>query len=622
MAKVNSKKIWLFRVILFSIPVLILLLAELALRIGSYQKEYGQAIVPYKYHSDYLTSNRSVGQLYFGKSSYGAFGTQDTFLKNKPADRIRIFALGGSSTAGYPYMYSGTFPALLEQRLQALYPDHPVEVINLGMTAVNSYTVRDLARACLDYNPDLLIIYAGHNEFYGTLGSGSARSAIGTRRNLTLAYLNLRRIKLFQLISNLAGRIIKSDKQNTDTSGTLMATMAENQSIALDSKLYRKTGEIFRANVTDIIRWYQPEGVPVLLSTLVSNLKDQPPFVSLPGDSSAQDHYQAGRQAEQQGQFKLADYHYRQAKDRDGLRFRASEDLNKIIRSFNNETGVFICDTDNWFRSISPDGLIGNNLILEHLHPNLEGYFQIAKALSHTIVGMNLLRITHPDLPPPVTQPDDGFFRQRMPVTELDHQIANYRIQILTSGWPFNNSDRYIGTADLQPTTRIESLAKAVLTRDSNFEKAHVELAEYFRQNGNIERAIAEYRVLSTTFPANESPYQALGKLYIEAGDYTAAKPVLRHTIELINDSYSYKWLGAILVNESDSRSAIPYLKKAVQLNPVDYQASYNLSGAYFLNGDTTLALRQLDLLLGKNPRFPGAQQFYNDLTKARQKKK
>ena len=42
----------------------------------------------------------------------------------------------------------------------------------------------------IEHNPDLLLIYAGHNEYYGALGVGSTES-IGNARWLVKTYLNL-----------------------------------------------------------------------------------------------------------------------------------------------------------------------------------------------------------------------------------------------------------------------------------------------------------------------------------------------------------------------------------------------------------------------------------------------
>jgi hypothetical protein len=41
---------------------------------------------------------------------------------------------------------------------------------------VNSYTFYDKIDEILKEDPDAILIYAGHNEFYGELGIGSSKS--------------------------------------------------------------------------------------------------------------------------------------------------------------------------------------------------------------------------------------------------------------------------------------------------------------------------------------------------------------------------------------------------------------------------------------------------------------
>ncbi len=64
----------------------------------------------------------------------------------KPAGTYRIFCLGGSTTVGFPYWYNGSFPSFLRDRLRRTFPERSIEIINLGMTATNSYTVVDMVR--------------------------------------------------------------------------------------------------------------------------------------------------------------------------------------------------------------------------------------------------------------------------------------------------------------------------------------------------------------------------------------------------------------------------------------------------------------------------------------------
>ena len=76
------------------------------------------------------------------------------FLKEKPANGYRIFVLGGSTTAGFPYGNNLDFARILNRRLSDQFPEKKIEIINCAMTAVNTYTVLDLMDEILEQQPD------------------------------------------------------------------------------------------------------------------------------------------------------------------------------------------------------------------------------------------------------------------------------------------------------------------------------------------------------------------------------------------------------------------------------------------------------------------------------------
>jgi len=71
------------------------------------------------------------------------------------------------------------------------FPEMNIEIINLCLTAVNSYTISDFAKQVSKYEPDAVLIYAGHNEYYGALGIGST-SRLGSNVNIVRSLLQLR----------------------------------------------------------------------------------------------------------------------------------------------------------------------------------------------------------------------------------------------------------------------------------------------------------------------------------------------------------------------------------------------------------------------------------------------
>ncbi|MCB9247259.1 MAG: hypothetical protein H6613_01265 [Ignavibacteriales bacterium] len=173
----------------------------------------------------------------------------------KKQNSFRVFILGGSSAEGYPFSPMGSFSRYVRKRLELVYPNTHIEVINLGMTAVNSYTLLDLLPGVLDQKPDLILIYAGHNEYYGALGVGSVQS-FGSSRNLINLILYLNNFKTTQFVRNSIHWVTSLffSSENIKSSGTLMSEMAKDKNIILDSDVYNAGLEQFEDNLTDILQ--------------------------------------------------------------------------------------------------------------------------------------------------------------------------------------------------------------------------------------------------------------------------------------------------------------------------------------------------------------------------------
>ena len=80
-----------------------------------------------------------------------------------------------------------------------MLPGRLVEMVNLGTSAVNSYTLYDQIPEILEQKPDAIFIYTGHNEFYGALGVGSSEQ-FGAYPGFVRTCLKMQRLKTFMLV--------------------------------------------------------------------------------------------------------------------------------------------------------------------------------------------------------------------------------------------------------------------------------------------------------------------------------------------------------------------------------------------------------------------------------------
>jgi tetratricopeptide (TPR) repeat protein len=609
----KNKKIF-FTLVTILIPVLFFVFLEIFLRIISYAGDTDLIISGPPEQSKYYTINPNAAARYFSKYEINLQTAYDVFLKQKPANGYRIFVLGGSTAAGYPYGNNLMFSRILNQQLNEVFPGMTVEVINTAAPAINTYTQLDFLNEILDYKPDALLIYSGHNEYYGALGVGSIESLGRCRWFITL-YLKLQKFKSFILLRNIITGVLSFFQTDTDDiSGTLMERMVEDQKIPLGSELYEEGKKQFAANLRDILKQARAANVRVLLSELVSNVRDQKPFISVAGASelTANQAYSRAEAAEKKGDYQQAKKYYYRAKDLDALRFRSPEDFNRIIHNLGREFNVPVVPMKEYFEKESPHGLIDNTLMLEHLHPNSDGYFIMADAFFNTMRDQKMIDADWDS----TRIPDFSSFKKTWGYTSLDSVYAALRIQILKGGWPFQpKSAPNKALLAFRRKNIVDSIAVRIIQdKLYNLEHAHVDLAVYYVDRNIYPQAFAEYNALVCLTPYNVSPYIKAAEVLIKAGKLNQAFPILNQSLQLENTVFAQKWMGQILLNQNRIDDAIPYLERAYQADHKDPQLLFNLSGAYALSSEFEKARKLLYDLEKIDPDFPNADNLEDQL--------
>ncbi len=610
------KKKLLFYGITFSIPVLFFVILEVILRGVNYHGNTDLFIDPNIPTAEYRIPNPNFASRYFFYTKVIPNPSIDVFLAEKPENSFRVFAMGGSSAAGYPYGFNGTFSRVVDDVLQDAMPDKNVEVVNVGVSAVNSYTLYDQLDEILEHKPDAIMIYAGHNEFYGALGVGSNEN-LGGFPGFVRFYLKLQRFKTFLWLRDVivnVGQWFAGDAEQP--SGTLMERIVASRSIELGSPKYELAMIQFESNLEEIIKTFEENDIPVYVGSVASNLKDHIPFVDIADGEqpSALATFNEGRRAYADENYTEALEKYEYAKDLDGLKFRAPSEINQIIKTkadeFDQTTYVPI---DEAFKNNSENGITGFGLMLEHLHPNEEGYFLMGKTFSEVILQdletKGVLRYE-------VRDEDWENYFDKMHMTYFDDRIEWHRISTLKQGFPFVQGPKpapYQQT--YKPIDVADSLAFDVVHRDLGWDRAKVELADHYEKTKQLDKAIEEYLGLIRNQPWNDSPYVFAARIYLDRNNFQEAEPLLRTAYKINPDEpYINKMLGAIELNSGNAKSAIPLLEKAVSLSPRDTQALFNLSGAYGTDQQFEKAMEIARKAYQINPNFPGLQPWMMQL--------
>lgn len=622
----SSAKQRLFRLLLFLIPIVLLCTLELLLHLLKVGGDRRLFVPTPDKNSKYFGINRAVCKRYFQGDNFVPSPRKDLFLQQKPENGFRIFVLGGSTTAGFPYGNNLTFPRILHRRLVNTFPEKRIEVVNMAMTAINTYTLLDFMDEILHQEPDMILIYAGHNEYYGALGISSMES-LGRTQGLARLSLRLQRFRTFILLRQIIGRVKsflgKSSQESVerDPMKTIMSRIVRDQSIVYGSSLYERGKNQFKSNMETILQKASDADVPVVLSELVSNVQDQAPFVSESSTEypSADAVFERALDFERADRLEEAKHAYYLAKDLDVIRFRAAEDLNVLIHEFGQDYQIPVVPMKTVFESASPDGLIGSELMHEHLHPNKHGYFLMAEAFYQTLRENRMIRSNWPE----AKSGGGDRLKNIWGFSRLDSTFAALTIRHLKGGWPFKEkSVPNTALLSYRPKTVEDSIALEILIGgELTLEKGHIRLAKLFEERGRYGDAFEEYMALIYTVPSLDIFYEMTIAYLLRHKQYGRLLGLLKEGVAYNPSPLLFKWIGQLYLTQGQTSEGIQVLERVRKESPDDAQILMNLARAYyklrrFKDGDARYQrlrflypgspdLKQLEVLrraMGQNP--------------------
>ena len=104
-------------------------------------------------------ANRSAG--------VNIWGYRGPVVSKKQASEVRVAVLGGSTVFGYGVMWDESFPAQLEQKLNAGSGARRFSVVNLGYNNEGAYSFRYTLEDYAYLQPDVVCLYEGYNDLPG-----------------------------------------------------------------------------------------------------------------------------------------------------------------------------------------------------------------------------------------------------------------------------------------------------------------------------------------------------------------------------------------------------------------------------------------------------------------------
>jgi tetratricopeptide (TPR) repeat protein len=567
--------------IMLALPFVLLGGAECGLRVAGFGHHREPLFIHSPQQARYLQANPRAVTRFFTDPARAPNVSIETafFAATKPTGSFRVFVQGESSAAGFPYGLSAALAGVLDRRLEQAFPDREIEVISTAMAAVNSYTLEDFADEIIAMQPDAVVVYAGHNEFLGFLGVGSAMR-FAASPSLTRAFLAVRDWRLFQLMSRAYASWRPAPAAPTlSADESLMARVAGERSITLNSGLFQQGMRQFEDNLARLLAKYRAAGIPVLIGTLVSNERDQAPLAVLAGvqteaAGASKMAYFAAQDDEQAGKYDSARKGYAWSRDLDPLRFRAPAVFNDVIRRVAQAHGAEVVEVHAAFEAASEHGLIGGRLLLEHVHPNLDGYFLLADAFYDAMIARGLPGNPAVDL-------GEAEARAWMPVSDIDRFLGEYKLQRIVAGWPFKPS--FTAPQLPAPATEAERLAQEMYHERISWPEAHDRLRNHYRATGDTHGYAQVTSILADGFPYGALVQFEAAAALIELGRPREAVRYSRRAVELEPRVVNH-WLvhahGLLLAGrEDEGRAALGRVLELEPANPTARQVLQELEG-------------------------------------------
>jgi len=286
-----------------------------------------------------------------------------------------------------------------------------------------------------------------------------------------------------------------------------------------------------------------------------------------------------------------------------------------------NESIVNLCDefdypvvrVDSLFNSRSADNILGNNLLTDHLHPNVKGYQLMGNLYFKAMKKNDFL----PEgLKPAMDEKKvDSLINAYYNFTPLDSTVADFRIRKLKNDWPYIKPEMKKPVKQLfQLQNIIDSTAIYVIDGYITREQARLDVANYYLVKGNFDEYSTEMHALTEEFPFLVKYYNIAAKELIKAGKYSLAYSFLQMGFNNKPDAFSSKWLGIINLSQKYVDDAIYYLEISLDYNNQDPQALYNITGAYAEKKEFKKALNTINRCLQLNPNFPRAKVIRDQL--------
>ena len=445
-AVVSRRRIWTFRLFSVALGLSSFVLLELVcIAAGWGESQFGddplvgfEAVRP-------LFEKTSDGRDFHTSPARRGYFKDVSFAVQKPRTEFRIFVFGESTVQGNPFSIETSFPAYLEIALEKADTSRPWKVVNCGGVSYASYRLLPVMRECLNYQPDLFVFCGGHNQFLerisfeevreSALLTGPAHSILSQLRSFRVLQ---RSLKSSEIPNQVSGGALVARGNSATLPPEVTTLLDQRDGLAKyhrDDKLAKLIARSFSADLRSMCTLSRQHHVPLLFILPPSNLSDCPPFKSefsasttiaeqaeirsllkqsrkvsggdvhlsinlleaaaLRDPRYAMTWYELGQLQLAALDFTAADTSLRRAKDEDVCPLRMTTPLESAMRSTASEESVPLIDAHELLSRRCRNGIVGDAVLVDHVHPSFRGHEDIAISISEWMISFGLASETN-----------------------------------------------------------------------------------------------------------------------------------------------------------------------------------------------------------------------------------
>ena len=559
------------------------------------------------------------------------------FQANKPEDVCRVFCMGGSTTYGRPFRDPTSFCGWLRLMLPKADPTRQWEVVNAGGISYASYRVVRLMEELSQYEPDLFIVYTGHNEF---LEERTYRDARNQPVALEAIIGLLSHTRTFALARRIAHSRDPGAGDRYQLPGEVDAILDHSigpEAYHRDDALREDIVAHFEQDLARMLDVAQSCGAGILFIVPASNLRDSSPFksthredLSPPDKQRWDDFFEQGIEACARGQWaealasfdgaatldpRHAGVQYRRGRvlwtlgrheealeafqralEEDVCPLRATSAIRAAVVRIANQRGVPLVDFAAMVEDAAPYRTPGDDLFLDHVHPTIETHEMLASAILDKLIQQGFLHAA------PAWNETEFADVHREILDGLDDQVRSEGLRNLAKvlGWAGKSDEAHrlaLMAVELCPEDaeaqyqagqtahqmgllpEAEQHFADAVRLDFGHARARMKLANLWSEQGASDKALDEYRALLDAEPQIAAmAYNNLGNEFAARAQTDNAIAHYQKALELRPDyaDAQSNW-GLVLAGLGKQHEAADHYRSALRSDPNNLPANYNL---------------------------------------------